>query len=46
MLIEGDVVVVPTSGERRTVQIDGGFLSVDKNVVTVVAQHVEMADVS
>lgn len=46
VLIEGDVVVVPTSGERRTVQIDGGFLSVDKNVVTVVAQHVDMADAS
>ena len=40
-----DVVVVPAQGERRTVKIDGGFLSVDKDVVTVVAQHVEMAGV-
>lgn len=45
VLVEGDVVVVPAHGERRTVKIDGGFLSVDKDVVTVVAQHVEMAGV-
>ena len=45
VLVEGDVVVVPAQGERRTVKIDGGFLSVDKDVVTVVAQHVEMAGV-
>lgn len=46
VLIEGDVVVTPAEGSARTVHIDGGFLSVDKNVVTVVAQHVEMADAS
>lgn len=43
VLIEGDVVVVPVSGERMTAKIDGGFLSVDNNNVTVVAETVEMA---
>lgn len=46
VLIEGDVVVTPAEDAARTVHIDGGFISVDKNAVTVVAQHVQMADAS
>lgn len=41
VLVEGDVVVVPESGQRMSFEIDGGFLSVDRDAVQVVAQHVE-----
>lgn len=44
VLVEGHVVVVPTSGERKTFEIDGGFLSVDKDAVNVVAETVKLAD--
>lgn len=40
VLVEGDVVVVPESGERLAFEIDGGFLSVDSDVISVVAERV------
>ena len=36
---EGEAKFV--EGERRTVTVDGGFLSVDSDVVTIVAEHVD-----
>lgn len=40
VLVEGTVVVIPASGERMSFDIDGGFLSVDKDAVNVVADTV------
>lgn len=41
ILVEGDVTIESIDGERHTVTVDGGFLSVDSNVVTIVAEHVD-----
>lgn len=41
ILVEGDVSIESVDGERRTVTVDGGFLSVDSDVVTIVAEHVD-----
>lgn len=41
VLVEGEVAIESLEGERRTVSVDGGFLSVDSNVVTIVAEHVD-----
>ena len=41
VLIEGEVAIESLEGERRTVTVDGGFLSVDSDVVTIVAEHVD-----
>lgn len=46
VLTEGEVTIIPASGERRTATIDGGFLSVDRDAVMVVAESVEMTDAS
>lgn len=40
VLVPGEVRITTSSGVQ-TVTIDGGFLSVDQNTVTVVADHVE-----
>lgn len=39
VLVEGDVVITTDSGER-TASVDGGFLSVDHDTVTIVAETV------
>ncbi|EWT02293.1 ATP synthase F0F1 subunit epsilon [Intrasporangium oryzae NRRL B-24470] len=41
ILVEGDVMIEDLDGGRQTVTVDGGFLSVDSNVVTIVAEHVD-----
>ncbi|MDN5768754.1 MAG: F0F1 ATP synthase subunit epsilon [Humibacillus sp.] len=41
ILVEGEVTIESIDGERHTVTVDGGFLSVDSNVVTIVAEHVD-----
>lgn len=44
VLIEGDVVIHATGGADQTATIDGGFLSVDHDTVTIVAETVTPAD--
>jgi F-type H+-transporting ATPase subunit epsilon len=41
VLVQGDVAIESLDGVRRTVMVDGGFLSVDSDVVTIVAEHVD-----
>ncbi|NUO33851.1 MAG: F0F1 ATP synthase subunit epsilon [Dermatophilaceae bacterium] len=41
VLVEGEVAIDSLEGDRRTVTVDGGFLSVDSDVVTIVAEHVD-----
>ena len=40
VLVEGEVAIESLEGERRTVMVDGGFLSVDSDVVTIVSESV------
>ncbi|MBC9821634.1 F0F1 ATP synthase subunit epsilon [Terrabacter sp. MAHUQ-38] len=41
VLVEGEVAIESLDGDRRTVMVDGGFLSIDSDVVTIVAEHVD-----
>ncbi|MDE9365950.1 F0F1 ATP synthase subunit epsilon [Luteipulveratus sp. YIM 133132] len=41
VLAEGEVHIDPLDGQRQSVSIDGGFLSVDDNRVTLVAETVD-----
>ena len=41
VLVEGEVAIESLEGGRSTVMVDGGFLSVDSDVVTIVAEHVD-----
>jgi F-type H+-transporting ATPase subunit epsilon len=41
VLVEGDVAIESLDGQRRTATVDGGFISVDSDVVTIVAEHVD-----
>jgi F-type H+-transporting ATPase subunit epsilon len=41
LLVEGEVAIESVDGERSTVMVDGGFISVDSDVVTIVAEHVD-----
>ncbi len=41
VLGNGDVLVDPVDGQRETVTIDGGFMSVDHDKVTLVAERVD-----
>jgi F-type H+-transporting ATPase subunit epsilon len=41
ILVEGEVAIESLDGARNTVMVDGGFLSVDSDVVTIVAEHVD-----
>ena len=43
ILVEGDVTIEALDGARSTVTVDGGFLSVDSDVVTIVAEHVDVS---
>lgn len=45
VLVPGEVKITTTGGVQ-TVTVDGGFLSVDQNAVTVVADHVEGENLS
>ena len=42
VLREGDVLIRPTTGEAFEAHVTGGFLSVDSDVVTIVADSVEV----
>ena len=41
ILVEGEVTIESVDGQRSTVTVDEGFISVDSNVVTIVAEHVD-----
>jgi len=41
VLVQGEVAIESLDGGRSTVMVDGGFLSVDSDVVTIVAEHVD-----
>jgi F-type H+-transporting ATPase subunit epsilon len=43
VLAEGEVTITGADGDRQTAYVDSGFLSVDHNTVTIVAQTVETA---
>ncbi len=43
VLAEGEVRIVGENGSRHTAQVDGGFLSVDGDNVTIVAETVKTA---
>ena len=46
VLVTGDVRIDTTAGGRESVTIDGGFLSVDHDRVTVVAETVDASSLS
>lgn len=41
VLVDGEVRIDPVDGNRADIHVDGGFLSVDSDVVTVVAEVVD-----
>ncbi|WGW10484.1 F0F1 ATP synthase subunit epsilon [Saxibacter everestensis] len=43
VLAEGEVRILLTSGEQITAQAEGGFLSVENNRVTIVADRAELS---
>ncbi|MEO7069863.1 MAG: F0F1 ATP synthase subunit epsilon [Nostocoides sp.] len=43
ILAAGDLRIKADDGSLRTATIDAGFLSVDRNTVTIVAEHVSVA---
>lgn len=45
VLVSGDVRIHGASGEDHTVTIDSGFLSVDHNRVTIVAETVDSSQI-
>lgn len=44
LLVEGTVEIRTPEGEYLVAAVDGGFLSVAENRVSVLAEHAEMAD--
>lgn len=44
VLADSDVTVKPTDGGERVVHVDGGFLSVDQDVVRIVSETVTDSD--
>ena len=44
ILAEGDMLVEPVAGERFAVHIDGGFFSVDKDRVVIVADNAQITE--
>ncbi|WP_026534983.1 F0F1 ATP synthase subunit epsilon [Arthrobacter sp. H14] len=44
VLAEGELAIEPVSGSRISVQVDGGFFSVDSNRVVIVADNAKVAD--
>lgn len=43
LLVEGDVMIQGLDGARHTATVDGGFFSVDSDVVTIVAERVDVS---
>lgn len=43
LLVPGVVDIQTTEGETRVAMVDGGFLSVARNQVSVLSEHVEMS---
>lgn len=43
LLAQGEVRVTPVAGDKVTVNAEDGFLSVDQNVVTIVASKAAIA---
>ena len=46
ILVEGDVSIESTSGQTHKASIDSGFLSVDHDRVTIVAETVDASKIS
>lgn len=46
VLVNGEVRIKTSGGGTESVQIDGGFLSVDENRVVIVADHVDAGDLT
>ena len=46
ILVSGDVRIESTSGQTHTATIDSGFLSVDHDRVTIVAETVDASQLS
>ena len=46
ILVSGDVRIQSTSGQTHTASIDSGFLSVDHDRVTIVAEAVDASKIS
>lgn len=44
VLVEGEVIIEGLDGARHTATVSGGFISVDSDVVTVVAEDVDASD--
>lgn len=44
VLVEGEVRISATAGESLTAQVDGGFISVDHDRVTLVGQRVTIGE--
>lgn len=44
VLASGELAIEPVSGSRISVQVDGGFFSVDSNRVVIVADNAQVAD--
>lgn len=44
VLGDGDVHIDPVGAERETITVNGGFISVDNDKVTLVAEHVDAAN--
>jgi len=44
VLGDGDVHIDPVGGERETITVNGGFISVDNDKVTLVAERVDAAN--
>ncbi|MFB0833219.1 F0F1 ATP synthase subunit epsilon [Arthrobacter halodurans] len=44
ILAEGQLEILPVQGSRITVQADGGFFSVDKDRVVIVADNAQLED--
>lgn len=44
VLGEGELAIVPVSGDRISVRVDGGFFSVDSNRVVIVADNAQIGD--
>lgn len=44
ILAAGELVIDPIDGSRITVDVDGGFFSVDSNRVVIVADNAHLSD--
>ncbi|MGN6750966.1 MAG: F0F1 ATP synthase subunit epsilon [Intrasporangium sp.] len=45
-IVEGEVTIEAMDGSRHQAKVDGGFLSVDSDVVTIVAEHVDASSLN